>query len=128
MRREMVVDEEPKTCMLYEEVLSGLGCEAYFAANAAEAWELFREHRPDLVFIDLDMSDELYLEMLKKIRCLDAHVPILASSINPTAGKDPALTTIGVAAVLAKPVDIGILRLRLERTLKTGRSNILTSA
>jgi DNA-binding response OmpR family regulator len=127
MRRIMVVDEGPKTFMLYEEVLSGLGYEAYFAANAAEAWELFREHRPDLVIMDLDISDGLSLETLKKIRCLDPCVPILATSVKPTASKNPALTSIGVAAVLTKPIDIGILRLRLEQSLKTDRSKTLTT-
>ena len=123
MRKIMVADEEPRLRMLYEEVLSGLGYEVYFGVNATEAWELFREYRPDLAIVDLDMSDGRSIEVLRKMRRLDPAVPILATSIDPTACRNPDLAKMGVAAVMTKPIDVGILRLRLEQTLKVRRGD-----
>jgi DNA-binding response OmpR family regulator len=124
VKKIMVADEEPRLRMLYEEILSGLGYEVYFGVNSTEAWEMFREYRPDLVILDLDMSDGRSLQILRRMRRLDSAVPILATSIDPAACGNPDLAKIGVAAVLTKPIDIGILRLRLETTLKVRRGDI----
>jgi DNA-binding response OmpR family regulator len=121
MKKVMVVDEEPRICVLYEEVISGLGHETYFATNATDAWELFKRSRPDLVILDLDMRDGHALETLGRIRALDGDVPLFASSMNPAALKIPAMSAIGVSEVFTKPVDIGLLRLRVERALRDGR-------
>ena len=125
MKKVMAVDEEPRVCVLYEEVLSGLGHEAYTTTNATEAWDLFRKSRPDLVIMDLDMYDGRALETLRRMRSLDRELTIFAVSIHPTAHKASGLDEIAVAEVFSKPVDIGVLRLRLEQALRDHRSDSL---
>jgi len=77
--------------------------------------------------MDLDTSDGRSSEALKKMRSLDPNVPIFVSSIHPASGKAPFLASIGVTAVFKKPIDIGILRLWLERTLKGERADSVTT-
>jgi DNA-binding NarL/FixJ family response regulator len=47
------------------------------AASADEAVELFRQHRPDVTLMDLDLPDRAGIRAIEQIRMIDPSTPIL---------------------------------------------------
>lgn len=56
MKRIVIAEDEPIACMDLSETLRELGCEVVgTAADGFDAVELCREHRPDIVLMDVNM-------------------------------------------------------------------------
>lgn len=76
----LVIDDDPDYRNLAREALPGH--ERLIAATARDGMDLFRNERPDLVFLDLSLPDENGLEVLLEMRDEqpEAFVVILTSS------------------------------------------------
>ena len=121
----LIVEHEPKTRDLLKRPLAS-HYQIMEAASAAEAVELARRSRPDLVLLDLNL--ESYHEGLKVCRTLrDESNPILAKvpivMLTGQAGRED------IAAVLAAGADSYVREpysplaiLRLVKTLLTRRT------
>lgn len=74
----LIVDDEEEKCRLYKEELEEEGYEILTATNADKGMELFREGNPDLVTLDIWMSDKdegIYL--LRQMKAMRPRVPIV---------------------------------------------------
>jgi two-component system response regulator (stage 0 sporulation protein F) len=117
MKKIVVADDEVRIRMLYPEVLSELGYEVHSAKDGVEAWQLFQEHEPDLVILDVKMPEMHGFEVLEKIREKDPEVPVLICSAYPKLGNDPTVLTMGVVGFINKPIDISTLRTEVKRAM-----------
>jgi DNA-binding NarL/FixJ family response regulator len=72
VRRGMrgMIEEEPDLAVCGE------------AADATEALHLFREHKPDLMVIDISLRDGSGIELIKQIRAADTAVKMLVASMH----------------------------------------------
>ncbi|MFQ3578437.1 MAG: response regulator, partial [Verrucomicrobiia bacterium] len=80
--------------------------EIYLAENGLQAVELFEQHRPELVTMDLTMPELDGLDCIAKIRAMDDSAAILVvSAIN---SHDTAMTAIerGACGFLTKPFTV----------------------
>jgi DNA-binding response OmpR family regulator len=70
--------------------------------------ELAREHRPDLILLDLHLPDVPGKEVLALLRhnAATATVPVIVLSANATPGQVSRLLASGADAYLAKPLDV----------------------
>lgn len=68
----VVVDDEPDARDVVKRLLEGCGAEVQVAANAAEAIELIRHHRPDLLVSDIGMPGEDGYSLIRRLRALPA--------------------------------------------------------
>ena len=78
MKRLLVVDD----ALFMRKMICGVAAEAGWevvaeAANGAEGVALFREHRPDLVTMDLVMPVMGGLEALRQIRAIDPDAKVV---------------------------------------------------
>ncbi|MFH0945263.1 MAG: ATP-binding protein, partial [Planctomycetota bacterium] len=73
--------------------------------------DLAREHRPDLVLLDLHLPDMNGEELLGRLRADPAtrHIPVVVLSADATPGQVEQLLAAGARAYLTKPLDIGKL-------------------
>ena len=81
--KALIVDDE-------QHVLDGLKAmipwrelgitELILADSGAEAWERYNEHQPDLIVTDMYMKEMNGIELIKRIRAVNAEVPILILS------------------------------------------------
>ncbi len=70
--------------------------------------ELAREHRPDLVLLDLHLPDVPGAEVLRRLRAdpRTARTPVVVVSADATPGSVERLRQAGADAYLTKPLDV----------------------
>jgi CheY-like chemotaxis protein len=81
--------------------------------------ELAREHRPDLVLLDVHLPDIDGDEVLRRLRAdeVTAGVPVVIVSADATPGQVGALLASGAARYLTKPVRVAALLRVLDELL-----------
>jgi CheY-like chemotaxis protein len=82
--------------------------------------DLAREHRPDLILLDLhlpDVSGEDVLQGLRQVPELK-EIPVIVISADATRSRIERLTSMGVVDYLPKPLEIKRFLDLLDRCLK----------
>jgi CheY-like chemotaxis protein/two-component sensor histidine kinase len=87
--------------------------------------ELAREHRPDLVLLDLHLPDVPGEEVLRRLRAdaRTADIPVLVISADATRESPARLLAAGADAYLTKPLDLDEFLTTLTRQLRRGRTS-----
>jgi DNA-binding response OmpR family regulator len=67
----LFADDDPVVRTLLGAVLGHLGHEAIGASEGAEAWGLYKQHRPTLVILDIEMPNHSGVELCRMIRQSD---------------------------------------------------------
>jgi len=82
--------------------------------------DLARQHRPDLVLLDLHLPDLHGAEVLQQLKRdpATAATPVVIVSADATAGQVEQLLAAGAAEYLTKPIDIDVLLRTIERVLQ----------
>lgn len=95
------------------------GIELITAMQGRLGFELAREHQPDLVLLDLHLSDIGGEEVLRELRGdpRTADIPVVVVSADATPGQIRRLLAQGARSYLTKPLDVGALRLLLDEVL-----------
>jgi DNA-binding response OmpR family regulator len=83
MARILVADDDPITVMFVQSLLEDRGHEVLTAKDGADALEIVRTKRPDLVVTDLVMPHRNGLEVIREIRedVELRHIPIVMISM-----------------------------------------------
>jgi len=129
MGRVLVVDDDPKIAAICAEVLSNMGFEVATAGFIAEARRSLRDHRPDLMLLDVTLPDGdgfAFLEELKAERASSHLSVIFVSARTETASKVKALK-LGGDDYLVKPFDALELGARVETVLRRREQEIGSS-
>lgn len=116
----LAVDDDASVCDLYEAGLPVLGYDVICASSAGKAREALKKRRPDVILMDIMMSDQDGISLTRDLRSEPdtADIPIIiVSGLADAATLDDALR-FGAADYLVKPVDVSILKAKLERTLQ----------
>jgi len=86
---------------------------------------LAREHRPDLILLDLHLPDMLGEDVLRQMRddALLRETPVIVLSADATPGQIKRLLALGARAYLTKPLDVTRLLVEIDGALAAkGRS------
>ena len=107
--RILVVDDEPDTRELIQEVLKECGADVITSNSAAEALTAIEQHHPDILISDLGMPDEDGYSLISKIRALPAEqgglIPAAALTAYARAEDRMRVLRSGFQFHLPKPVD-----------------------
>ncbi|MHB8693546.1 MAG: ATP-binding response regulator [Solirubrobacteraceae bacterium] len=107
--RVLCIEDNPANLELLEQILSQRPEIALLTAvQGTIGVELARQHRPDLVLLDLhlpDMTGEQVLELLRDIP-ETKHVPVIVISADATPNHIERLLAAGVRSYLTKPIDV----------------------
>lgn len=76
----LVVDDEVSICELLDEYLSMHGYQVITAGNGQDAISKFEADRPHMVLLDLSMPGMSGMDVLRKIREIDANAGIIVLS------------------------------------------------
>lgn len=116
----LAVEDHPDSLELLTEALAALGAIVFPAATSQQAFQLLREHRPQLVVSDIGLPDEDGCSLMRRIRALSAeeggNTPSIAVSAFTSAEDRARARAAGFQAFVAKPMDLAQLKTRI-RTL-----------
>ena len=102
MARILVIDDDPDTRAMLEQILTPAGYEVILAADGKAGVERYRTSPADLVITDLYMPNQDGLETIRQLRSCFPEVAIIAMSGTTNTG-----TMLSIAQNVAA---VGILR------------------
>ena len=91
------------------------------ATNGQEAIDLYIEHKPDIIFLDIVMPVKDGITAIKEIRQLDADVEIIIASSLGTQSQLKAAILEGAREFVQKPLQAGQIT-KIVATILEGRS------
>jgi two-component system, NtrC family, nitrogen regulation response regulator NtrX len=118
MGRILVVDDEEGIRKILRQVLEYEGHDVRVAGGGGEAIELYREVRPDLVFMDVKMARMDGLEALDRIREHDPTACVVMISGHGTIETAVEATRRGAYDFLEKPLDTDRLLVTIRNALQ----------
>lgn len=98
----LLVDDEPGILKILTIQLKHGGYEVLSTTSGAEAVEMVRDKRPDLVLLDVLMPGMSGLEVLDAIRAF-SQVPVIVFTANPRIAEIAG--SMGVSDCIPKPFD-----------------------
>lgn len=114
--RVLVVDDSPVLRIMLREMLESLGHEVVEEAEDGEgALKAYREKRPELVTLDISLPDMNGIQVLQKLRLIDASANVLVVTGNDQKAIADKALTLKALSVLRKPFDETELKIVLEK-------------
>lgn len=114
----LVVDDEPQIQRLLRTSLTAQGYDVREAMTGRAALTALAASPPDLIILDLGLPDVDGIELLRRIRAQDPHMPVVVlSSRGDEHGKVEALN-LGADDYVTKPFGMAELLARLRTTLR----------
>jgi len=91
------------------------------AVQGSLGLELAREHRPDLVLLDLNLPDMTGDEILRRIRSdpVLKHIPVLMVSADAMGDRVEQLLRLGANGYLTKPYKVAELLRMIDEMLSS---------
>ena len=117
----LVVDDEPAILHAFRRVFTEPDVTLLTAPNPTEGIALVEQHHPDVIILDVEMPGMTGLEAFRRIRLIDAKVPIIF--ITGHAGTDEAIeaTKLGALDYLFKPLELPEVRELVTRAFRVSR-------
>ena len=112
----VIVDDDKNIRDVFTDILELLGLKVIAKGNDGnEAVHLYSEHKPDLLFIDINMPKYDGFYAIKKIREFEPNAKIVVVTADFTQETQNKLEELGTTAVIYKPFDqLQIKRILLE--------------
>ena len=99
----MVVDDSALSRRTMRRILEGAGHNVVEADEGMAALELYFLEKPDLVFLDLVMKGMYGLDVLEKLREMDADARVVVASADIQSSTRTMVETAGALAFINKP-------------------------
>jgi len=87
MHKILIIDDEKDICFLISEILKDEKYITTSALNSDDAIKIFEENRPDLVILDVWLSNSKLdgIELLQEFKKIDSKIPIIIISGHGTS-------------------------------------------
>lgn len=115
-RRALVIDDDPYFCEAFREYLVKKGYQVALAYSGDEGLSLYKESRPDVVFLDVRMPGKSGIETLKELKALDSEAAVIMVSAVEDDDVVQEAKSLGVFYV-NKPINFHYLEHAIETTL-----------
>lgn len=116
--RVLVIDDEPAVRFGIRDFLETHDFEVEEAADRRSAHLAFTRNRPDAVILDYLLPDGHTLDLMAKLKGIDANVPILILTAHGSIDLAVRAIKEGADQFLTKPMDLPALLVLLEREIE----------
>jgi CheY-like chemotaxis protein len=109
MIKILIVDDDQMNCDLLQNVFTRHGYEVISATSGREGLSLFRKHAPRVTLLDLRMPEMDGLTVLKEIRAIDPHAPVIILGGGATEVQENQARALRVTDFIRKGLSLDIL-------------------
>lgn len=118
VQRVLVIDDDPAVTSLLKRGLSYERFDVETASGGAEGLKLARERYPDLVILDIMMPGMDGLEVLRRLRSVDARLPVLMLTARDASADEISGLAHGADDYVTKPFTFDVLLARVRSLLR----------
>jgi two-component system cell cycle response regulator DivK len=117
----LYVEDDLNNRTLVRRVLEAEGYQMVDAANAKQAMVFLKEHKIDLILMDINMPEMDGYALTAQIKAVPeyAKIPIIAMTANVMRGDRERSLEAGCDGYIQKPIDIDLLTQQVERFLRS---------
>lgn len=119
--RILAVDDDPLVLRMVSHLCADCGWKLETAETGESCVEAFARFRPDALILDNILPDATGLEILRQLRSLDVHLPVLVVTAQGTTITAIEAMKWGAFDYLAKPLNLSHLQRQIERALEVRR-------
>lgn len=123
----LIVDDESAVLALLRRILSTEDAEILEAQSGAEALEIARRTRLDLVILDVRLPDVSGVEVLRRVRKIDGMLPVIMITSYGSAETVRASMRLGAFDYFTKPFDSQYVRRVAREALSTRACRLVPS-
>jgi two-component system cell cycle response regulator DivK len=107
-KKVMIVEDNELNMKLFRDLIEASGYETVRTRNGLEALDLARQHRPDLILMDIQLPEVSGLEVTKWLKeDDDLHViPVIAVTAFAMKGDEERIRQGGCEAYISKPISV----------------------
>ncbi|MCB1455295.1 MAG: response regulator [Nitratireductor sp.] len=104
----MIVEDNELNMKLFNDLLEANGYTTIKTRNGLEALDLAREHRPNLILMDIQLPEVSGLEVTKWIKEDDRlhTIPVIAVTAFAMKGDEERIRQGGCEAYISKPISV----------------------
>ena len=104
----LIVEDNELNMKLFNDLLQAHNFETVQTKDGREALELARQHRPDLILMDIQLPEISGLEVTKMIKEDDdlKHIPVIAVTAFAMKGDEEKIREGGCEGYIAKPISV----------------------
>ena len=104
----LIVEDNELNMKLLNDLLEANGYDTVGTADGQDVLELTKEHRPDLILMDIHLPNMSGIEATKIIKAEDnlRHIPIIAVTACAMAEDEEIIRQGGCEGYIAKPISI----------------------
>ena len=118
MANILAVDDDEKIRELLSTILKRKGHHVLTADHGQQGVDVYRRERPHVTILDFEMPDIDGLEVLRQIRAIDPHAPVVMLTGAGTEAREKQARELGVTDFLAKGFSLHELGATLNQVLK----------
>ena len=117
----LVVDDEASILLAFRKAFREPAVTVLTAETAAQGLDIARQRQPDVIVLDVHLPDMSGLDMLRRLRELDARSPVVFITGRGTTDTAIEAMKLGAYEYLLKPLELSTLRQVIERALSISR-------
>ena len=107
-KKVMIVEDNELNMKLFRDLIEASGYDTVRTRNGLEALDLARQHRPDLILMDIQLPEVSGLEVAKWIKEDESlkSIPIIAVTAFAMKGDEEKIREGGCEDYIAKPISV----------------------
>ena len=104
----LIVEDNELNMKLFNDLLEAHGYRTVQTRNGVEAVALTREHRPDLILMDIQLPEVSGLQVTQWLKDDEElrHIPVIAITAFAMKGDEEKIRPGGCEAYLSKPISV----------------------
>ena len=118
-KKVLIVEDNDLNMKLFNDLLEAHGYNTLKTRDGVEALKMAREHRPDLILMDIQLPEISGLEVTKWLKEDDSlrAIPVIAVTAFAMKGDEEKIRSGGCEAYIAKPISVASFLRTVERFL-----------
>jgi two-component system cell cycle response regulator DivK len=118
-KKVLIVEDNDLNMKLFNDLLVAHGYGTLQTKDGVEALALAREHRPDLILMDIQLPEVSGLQVIRWIKDDDElrMIPVIAVTAFAMKGDEEKIREGGCEAYIAKPISVASFLRTVERFL-----------